>query len=126
MYLERELGWPQVRWYGWVKRQRKRLRSGEWSEEEVVWIYGGKKEVTPRQLSQWARGHWEIENCVFWVLDVTYQEDRSHARKIGGLLHTIRCMAINVIRRQGFRYVPDGRRSASARSDRGLAWLSAY
>ena len=38
MYLERELGWPQVRWYGWVKRQRKRLRSGEWSEEEVVWI----------------------------------------------------------------------------------------
>jgi predicted transposase YbfD/YdcC len=126
MYLERELGWPQVRWYGWVKRQRKRLRSGEWSEEEVVWIYGGEKEVTPRQLSQWARGHWEIENCVFWVLDVTYQEDRSHARKIGGLLHTIRCMAINVIRRQGFRYVPDGRRSASARSDRGLAWLSAY
>jgi hypothetical protein len=38
MYLERELGWPQVRWYGWVKRQRKRWRSGEWSEEEVVWI----------------------------------------------------------------------------------------
>jgi hypothetical protein len=35
MYL---LGWPQVRWYGWVKRQRKRWRSGEWSEEEVVWI----------------------------------------------------------------------------------------
>jgi predicted transposase YbfD/YdcC len=46
-----------------------------------------------------AGGHWEIENCVFWVLDMTYQEDRSHARKIGGLLHTIRCMAINVIRR---------------------------
>ena len=22
-------------------------------------------EATPRQLSQWARGHWEIENCVF-------------------------------------------------------------
>jgi len=65
MYLERGLGWPQVRWYGWVKRQRKRWRSGEWSEEEVVWIYGGEKEVTPRQLSQWARGHWEIENCVF-------------------------------------------------------------
>jgi hypothetical protein len=38
MYLERELGWPQVRWYGWVKRQRKRWRSGEWSEEDVVWI----------------------------------------------------------------------------------------
>jgi len=45
-----------------------------------MWTYGGKKEATP---SQWARGHWEIENSMFWVLDVTYQEDRSHARKIG-------------------------------------------
>jgi hypothetical protein len=33
------------------------------------------------------------------VLDVTYQEDRSHARKIDGLLHTICCMVINIIRR---------------------------
>ena len=91
-----------------------------------MWIYGGKKEATPRQLSQWERGHWQIENSVFCALDVTYQEDRSHARKIGGLLQTIRCMAINVIRHQRFRYVPDGRRSASARSDRGLAWLGVY
>jgi len=80
----------------WSKRRRSKLFSGRWSEEEVVWIYGGKKEATP---TQWARGHWTIENCVFWVLDVTYQEDRSHAREIGVLLHTIRCMALNVIRR---------------------------
>ena len=64
-YLERELGWPQVRWYGRGKRRRRSVRSGEWSEEEVVWIYGGKKEATPRQLSQWERGHWQIENSVF-------------------------------------------------------------
>ena len=123
-YLEREFGWPEVRWYGRVKRQRSRLHSGEWSGEEVVLIYGGsRQQVTPRQLSQWVRGHWEIENGVFWVLDVTYQEDRSHARKVGQLLQAIRCVAINVIRQQGFRYVPDGRRAASARLDRGLAWL---
>jgi len=29
MYLAQELGWPQVRWYGRVKRQRKRLRSAD-------------------------------------------------------------------------------------------------
>ena len=72
-YLEQELGWPQVRWYGRVKRRRSKLFSGQWSEEEVVWIYGGKKEATPGQLSQWAHGHWTIENSVFWVLDETYQ-----------------------------------------------------
>jgi hypothetical protein len=72
-------------------------------------------------------GTWSLgdRKLCFLVLDVTYQEDRSHARKIGGLLHAIRCMAINVIRCQGFRYVPDGRRSASARSDRGFTWLNA-
>jgi hypothetical protein len=32
-------------------------------------------------------------------------------------------VALNVIRQQGFRYVPDGHRAASARPDRGLAWL---
>ena len=78
---------------------------------------------TPQQLSRWVRGHWEIENGVFWVLDVTYQEDRNHARKVGRPLHAIRCMAINVIRQQGFCYVPDGHRAASARPDRGLVWL---
>ncbi len=36
-YLEQELGWPQVRWYGRVKRRRSKLFSGRWSEEEVVW-----------------------------------------------------------------------------------------
>jgi predicted transposase YbfD/YdcC len=49
------------------------LFSGGWSEEEVVRIYGGKKEATLGQLSQWARGHWAIENSVFCALDVTYQ-----------------------------------------------------
>jgi predicted transposase YbfD/YdcC len=54
----------------WSKQRRSKLFSGRWSEEEVVWIYGGKKEATP---TQWARGHWTIENSVFWALDVTYQ-----------------------------------------------------
>jgi len=124
-YLEQEFGWPEVRWYGRWRRRRALLYSGEWSTKEVVVIYGGKGGLnpTPQQLSRWVRGHWEIENGVFWVLDVTYQEDRNHARKVGRPLHAIRCVAINVIRQQGFFYVPDGHRAASARPDRGLAWL---
>jgi hypothetical protein len=32
-------------------------------------------------------------------------------------------VAITIIRQQGFRSIPDGHRAASARPDRGLAWL---
>jgi hypothetical protein len=124
-YLEREFGWPDVRWYGKVRRERTLLFQGKCSSEEVIVIYGGGRGLnpTPRELSRWVRGHWEIENSGFWVLDVTYNEDRNNARKVGRPLHAIRCAAINVIRLQGFRYIPDGRRAASARPDRGLAWL---
>jgi hypothetical protein len=127
-YLEQEFGWPEVRWYGRVKRRRTRLHSEEWSTEEVIVIYGkkGGPNPTPQRLSQWVRGHWEIENGMFWVLDVTYQEDRNHARKVGWPLHAIRCVAINVIRQQGFRYIPDGHSAASARPDLGLAWSGIY
>ena len=87
MYLGCELGWPHVRWYGWVKRQPKRLRSGVRSSRLDF-----EKEVTPRQLSQWSLGDRRL--CFFFgVLDVTYREDRSHARKIGVIpfvVHVIR------------------------------------
>lgn len=124
-YLEQEYGWPAVCWYGRVRRRRTPLHRSEWSTEEVVVVYGTRRgpEPTPRQLSRWTRGHWEIENCVFWVLDVTYQEDQNPARKIARPLHAFRCAAINLIRLRGFSYVPDGQRAASARPDRGLAWL---
>ena len=42
-YLEQEFGWPEVRWYGRVRRRRALLHSGEWSTKEVVVIDLGKK-----------------------------------------------------------------------------------
>lgn len=57
------------------------------------------------------------------MLDVTYGEDRNHARKIALPLSKLRCVALNMIRQMGFRYVPDGHRAAAARTDRGLAWF---
>ena len=31
-------------------------------------------------LTAWIRGHWEIENKLHWVRDVTYHEDKSLVR----------------------------------------------
>ena len=70
-----------------------------------------------------ARGHWSIENRVFGVLDITYGEDRTPARGIGVALSQLRCISLNIMRRLGYRYVPDGHRAAAALPDRGVAWL---
>ena len=127
-YFAKEYGWGDVRWCGVIRRRWRRLYESAWHEEERLWTFSARQDFpapTAEGLSLWARGHWHIENRTFWVLDVTYQEDRNHARRIGPVLHLLRNMAINVIRRRGFRYVPDGRRTAAARPDRGLAWLRA-
>ncbi len=126
-YLGREYGWEGVRLCGRVRRLRRPLRAHAWREsEEHVVVYGSRQAQLPsaQQCSQWLRGHWGIENRAFWVLDVTYGEDRNHARGIGVALSKLRCLSLNVIRRLGFRYVPDGHRAASALQDRGLSWLA--
>jgi len=125
-HLEGEYGRPQVRWCGLVRRTWRHLHEEDWHVNERIWLYQSarsKEGATPQRLSAWTRGHWHIENRVFWVLDVTFSEDRNHARQIAPALHFMRSAAINLIRRQGFRYVPDGRRAAAARDDRGFVWL---
>lgn len=123
-YLADAYGWPDVLVCGRVVRKRRPLQAPEWTEVEThVLIYGSRQPTlpTPEQLSRWVREHWDIENRVFWVLDVTYGEDRNHARKIALPLSKLRCLALNVIRHRGYRYIPDGHRAANARPDRGLA-----
>ena len=124
-YLARAYGWPGVRWSGRVRRYRKRGAHTAWDEvTDTLWIAGGALDtLTGQQAAGWLRGHWEIENRVFWVRDVRYGEDRSHARAIGPALSALRNVAINLLRRAGFRYLPDGWRGLAARPDRGLALL---
>jgi hypothetical protein len=38
------------------------------------------RDADPATLAAWVRGHWEIENRLHWVRDVTYQEDKSLVR----------------------------------------------
>lgn len=131
-YLARELGWPGVKQMGWVycRRDQPELalshRMGQGSSEQWrTWVSSlSPKQGCPQQIAQWLRGHWGIENRVFWVRDVSYGEDRSTARRIGPALAQIRNLAISVIRALGYSYIPDGRRELSARPDWGLAVLT--
>jgi len=125
VYLEAEYRWPGLRWSGRIRRYRRRLGQEAWeSVKEETWIAGGSiGELSASQAGKWLRGHWEMENRVFWVRDVSYSEDRGHARATGPVLSLIRNAAISLLRRLGFRYIPDGWRAMAARPDRGLIFL---
>src|SRR3974390_1167337 len=44
---------------------------------EVVYLITSHKAPGPATRAAWVRGHWHIENCLHWVRDVTYLEDKS-------------------------------------------------
>ncbi len=125
-YLAQEYRWPDLKWSGRIRRLRKRIGKEEWEEErEDVWVAGGNiEDLTGERAAALLRGHWGIENAVFRVRDVDYDEDRLHGRAIGLVLSTLRNIAINLLRRAGFRYIPDGQRDMAARPDRGLSLIT--
>jgi len=126
-YLEEDYDWPALCPCGLVRRYRRQNHQEEWeSVETTLWIAGGHLPEPlpgPAQLQASLRHHWTIENGVFYVRDVSMDEDRLHGRRIGFALSALRNGAINIIRRLGFLYIPDARRFLSARPDRGLPLL---
>lgn len=127
-YLEETFGWPGVQWCGWIERQRRELSAPDKESVQVfVWMAGGafRWTLTARQAAALLRGHWSIENGVFYVRDVTMDEDRFHGRKIAAGLSGIRNLALNLLRRLvKAPYIPDARRKVSAMPDHGLHLLS--
>ncbi len=69
------------------------------------------------------RDHWTIENGIFQVRDVSYDEDHLHGRKIARGLSSFRNVAINIIRHAGYPFVPDGWRDIVSHPGLGLDLL---
>lgn len=85
----------------------------------------GVTSLTPEQASakrllELNRGHWEIENRVHHVRDVTYDEDRCRIRSGNGarMMASIRNTAISIVRMMGFQYIPDANRAFTYCSSR--------
>jgi predicted transposase YbfD/YdcC len=55
------------------------VRDGKSTDD--VRYYMLSKRLSARSFAAAARGHWSIENCCHWTLDVTFGEDQSRIRK---------------------------------------------
>ena len=85
----------------------------------------GPDQADPQRLAQLVRGHWEIENRLHWVRDVTFGEDRSQVRTRGGprALAALRNLAIGAHRFAGAVNIAKGLRHAARDPQRALTLL---
>src|SRR6185312_5895909 len=70
---------------------------------EVVYLITSDKDAGPATLAAWVRSHWKIENCLHWVRDVTYLEDKSLVRTGNAprVMASLRSLAISLLRLDG-------------------------
>jgi len=80
-------------------------------------------DADPQRLLRLARGHWHIENSLFWVRDVTFDEDRSQIRTGSApqAFAALRNLAISLFRLNGFTNMAATLRRHAWKPERALA-----
>lgn len=84
-----------------VERTSQQVTSGKVRTEVVYLVTSlSPEQASPERLLALNRGHWEIENRLHWVRDVTFGEDLSQIRKGAGprMMATLRNLAISLFR----------------------------
>ena len=91
--------WPHLRCLVEITREREVI--GKDPTVETV-RYLSSRVLSAAEANRLARTHWEVENCLHWVLDVAFDEDRSRVRKDHGPanLAILRKLAFNAIKRE--------------------------
>jgi predicted transposase YbfD/YdcC len=92
---------------------------------EVVYLITSDRNADPATLAAWVRGHWEIENRLHWVRDVTYQEDKSLVRTGNApqVMASLRSLAISLLRIHGHANIAAANRHHARDPQRTLKLL---
>ncbi|GAP98036.1 mobile element protein [Leptolyngbya sp. NIES-2104] len=108
-------------WHGvqsLIRVERTGIRATEAMHETLFYI--SSRSVDARQLGEWIRAHWHIENRLHWGKDVVFKEDAAplcsgHAPENMAILRTI---AVNLLRLNGFASMTKGIRAIAHDIDR--------
>jgi predicted transposase YbfD/YdcC len=98
-------------------------------EERVEVVYGVTslcpERGTPERLLALVRGHWQIENQLHWVRDVTFAEDRSQVRcgNIPQVMAALRNTTIGLLRWAGYSNIAAACRRFAAQPDLALTLI---
>ncbi len=84
-----------------------------------------QEKASPADLLHYVRGHWEIENRLHYVRDVTFDEDRSQVRRGGGpqMMASLRNLAISLLRMAGATNIAAATRHLGQRRYKALRLL---
>lgn len=119
--------WPAAQQVFQLAR-RTLMEDGSWRESVAYGITSLPRTVADAQrLLALARGHWGIENGLFYRRDVTLGEDRSQLRRENGpqILATLNDLTVGLLLREGHTNVARGRRIYAAFPQQAFALLTA-
>ncbi len=109
-----DVDWPGITHVAQLTRTR--TLKGE-TTTEIVYLISilPSGQDAPQHLLELSRGHWGIENCLHYVRDVTFAEDRSRIRTghAPQLLAACRNLALTLMHRSGSSHIAASRRSFS-------------
>jgi predicted transposase YbfD/YdcC len=118
-WLEREDQWPGLRSIAAIEAQRK-IR-GKTTSETRYFI--SSLTGSAEKIARAAREHWAIENSLHYVLDVTFNEDKSRIRKDNAPenLVVLRRIALNMVKKE-----PTHKKSSVRSRIKTAGWDNSY
>lgn len=120
------LDWPGRTQVFALRREVRFKKSGRQRSETVYGITSlGPAAADAATLLAIVRQHWQIENGLHWVRDVTFDEDRSQVRSghLPQVLASVRNTALGLLRRSGATNIAAACRACAAQPWQALSLL---